>query len=114
MSNLQEAVVVISRKATADVEPNRMINVAGTHTGLGELAVGVSQSVTSNGQMIPVAVGGVFQVEASGAIAAGSGINSDADGKARVAAPSFGVALTSASADGDLIDVLWTGPVTIA
>lgn len=114
MSHLQEGVVVISRKATADIEPNRMINVAGTHTNQGEMAVGVSQSATPSGQMIPVAVGGVFQIESSGTIVAGAGINAGPNGKAQAAVPSFGVALTSASADGDLIDVLWVGPIAIS
>ncbi len=77
-------------------------------------AVGIVLEDSGNGDTaaVPVAVldGAVLEVEASGAIAAGAPVASDADGKAAAAAGTttrvLGYAKTAASADGDIMEIV--------
>lgn len=96
-----------SMPAGADVERYRFVSVNANSAGVTATAatpvVGVSMNKVAAGQVLEIA-DGIVIVEASAAIAAGVAVASAADGRA-VAGEGPAVALTSASAGGELITV---------
>lgn len=89
------------------VSANRQVTPT---AGASAAVIGVAATDAADGDKVTVLVGGVVKVVASGAIAAGALVVSAAGGKvATIAANTFdklvGRALTSAAADGDVIEV---------
>ena len=96
-----------SMPAGADVERCRFVSINANSAGITATAatqiVGVSMNKAAAGQVLEIA-DGIVMVEASAAIAAGVAVASAADGRA-VAGEGPAIALTAATAAGDLITV---------
>lgn len=96
-----------SMPAGADVKRHRFVSVNASSTGITATAatpvVGVSMNEAKSGQVLEIA-DGIVIVEASAAINAGVAVASAADGRA-VAGDGLAIALTSASAAGELVTV---------
>ena len=96
-----------SMPAGADVERCRFVSINADSAGVTATAatkiVGVSMNKVAAGQVLEIA-DGIVVVEASAAITAGVAVTSAADGRA-VAGDGPAIALTSASAAGELITV---------
>jgi hypothetical protein len=81
------------------------------------LVVGVAAFNVVSGDKLTIHCGGVQKLTASGAITAGAGVVSDANGKVKSATTAtaaaagtlLGRALTTVAADGDIVDVLIGG-----
>jgi hypothetical protein len=74
-----------------------------------ENSIGVARSAAATGEKVPVDVHGTVIVEAGAAVAAGATLKPDASGRAITWAASgakIGLALSAASAAGDMIEVL--------
>lgn len=98
-----------SMPAGAAIERFRFVSVNADSAGIPATAttpvVGVSMNKTKNNEVLEIA-DGIVMVEAGAAVAAGSAVASNADGKAIVATDkAIGVALTAASGAGDIISV---------
>lgn len=100
-----------SLPAGAKVERRRFVSVDASSNGIKATAatrvVGVSMNEADVDQVLEVA-DGIVMVEAAGAIAAGVAVYADANGKATATegtAGVAGVALTSATADCEIITV---------
>jgi len=90
-----------------DIDTNGKAALAGN----GEQIAGSLQNKPTAGQTAKVQISGVAKVLVAEAITQGSNVASDADGKGVNAATGdaiFGVAVTSATAAGDIIPVLIT------
>lgn len=96
-----------SLPAGAAIERHRFVSVNANSAGITATAstpiVGVSMNKVDTDQVLEIA-DGIVIVEASAAIAAGVAVASTADGRA-VAGEGPAIALTSASAAGELITV---------
>ena len=96
-----------SMPAGADVERHRFVSVNANSTGVTATAstpiVGVSMNKVKADQVLEIA-DGIVIVESSAAINAGVAVASAADGRA-VAGDGPAIALTSATAAGELITV---------
>lgn len=96
-----------SLPAGADVERCRFVSADANSNGILATAttpvIGVSMNKAAAGEVLEIA-DGIVMVEAAGAITAGAAVKSDATGKA-TAGTGAGVALTAASAAGELIAV---------
>jgi hypothetical protein len=96
-----------SMPAGADVKRHRFVSVNGNSAGVTATAatpiVGVSMNEVKAYQVLEIA-DGIVIVEASAAITAGVAVTSAADGRA-VAGEGPAIALTSATAAGELITV---------
>lgn len=97
-----------SLPAGADVARFRFVSVDANSNGIpanGDtmLPVGVSMNQAAAGEVLEIA-DGLVMVEAGGAITAGATVGSDADGRA-IAGEGLAVAITSATAAGELITV---------
>lgn len=96
-----------SMPAGADVERCRFVSINANSAGVAATAttkiVGVSMNKADEGQVLEIA-DGIVIVEASAAITAGVAVTSAADGRA-VAGDGPAIALTSASAAGELVTV---------
>lgn len=96
-----------SLPAGADVERCRFISADANSNGILATAttpvIGVSMNKAAAGEVLEIA-DGIVMVEAAGAITAGAAVASDATGKA-VAGEGNAIALTAASAAGELIAV---------
>jgi len=105
-----------STVATAAVIGGRLVEVNGVGTvgpaGAASLKFcGVAAWDAAVGDKVTIHTGGIQRLTASGAIAAGDNVAASATGKvAPIGAGTFGqlvgVAMTSAAADGDLVEVL--------
>lgn len=98
-----------SLTAGAAVERHRFVSVDGNSNGITAIAstpvVGVSMNKVAINQVLEVS-DGIVMVEAGAAVAAGAGVASDASGRAVTSADNaIGVALTAASAAGELITI---------
>lgn len=69
-------------RAKSDLEQNRFVGFDGNYCSAGEKALGVVDVSTDKEQLCPYAALGILLVTASGAIAVGDPIASDANGKA--------------------------------
>lgn len=100
-----------SLPAGAAVKRRRFVSVNSNSNGIMATAatrvVGVSMNEVAADQVLEIA-DGIVMVEAAGAITAGAAVYAGADGKATASdgtAGVAGVALTSATADGEIITV---------
>lgn len=99
-----------SLPAGADIARHRFVSVNANSAGIPATAstpvVGVSMNQVKADQVLEIA-DGIVIVEAGGAVTAGAAVYSNADGKAVASGTGevIGVALTAASADGELITV---------
>ena len=98
-----------SLPAGADVERFRFVSVDASSNGIPATAdtqiVGVSMNKAESGKVLEVA-DGIVMVEAGAAITAGAAVYSGAEGKAAATGTVVaGVAITAASAAGDIITV---------
>lgn len=99
-----------SLPAGADIARHRFVSVNANSAGIPATAstpvVGVSMNQAKADQVLEIA-DGIVVVEAGGAVTAGAAVKSDAEGKAIAAGAdaAIGVAITSASAAGELITV---------
>src|SRR5690606_14845824 len=96
---------------------NLFVELTGEHTvdvckGAMDVPIGVLTDYyrAEQGQSVTVAIGGTVRVKAGGAIHFGSFVGTDGNGKAVAKTEdgdvARGIALESASADGDIIEVL--------
>jgi hypothetical protein len=102
-------ILALSRTLTGTVSACRFLTPAGTVAGADANTIGVARSAGVSGDLITVDVLGTAMVEAGAAISAGATVKSDSSGRAIPWATSgakVGLALTAASAMGDLIEVL--------
>ena len=103
-------VLTVTVKAAAAITANRFITATGAVPAADANVLGVAcAKADAADDLVPVQVLGVALVEAGEAVPAGSAVETNADGKAEVqdgAGKIVGRALTAASADGDLFQVL--------
>ncbi len=95
--------------ATGAISASRFVTPAGAQAGADANTLGIARTAASAGDTIAVDVLGIVTAEAGAAVSAGSTIKSDSSGRAITWATSgakVGVALSSASAAGDMITVL--------
>lgn len=96
-----------SLPAGGAVERHRFVSANANSEGVQATAstpvIGVSMNKTAAGEVLEIA-DGIVIVEAAGAITAGTAVKADAEGKATAGAGA-GVAITGASAAGELITV---------
>lgn len=109
----------ITSQASAAITGGRLVAVSGSGTvataGADSAAVvGVAGfDVAASGDKVTIYWGGVQKLVASGAITAGAGVVSDANGKVKSATTAtaaaagtlLGRALNTVAADGDIVDV---------
>lgn len=104
----QQPLMKTSIKASTDLTVlMRFIGFNGSYAEAGQPALGVLDAETKAGEFAPVIVYGIVLVEAGGAISAGSGVESDTQGRAvaRTEGALLGYALDSASSAGEKIRV---------
>lgn len=80
----------------------------------GEVLLGATLNKTTEaGQALTVANNGIIKVTAGGAIAVGAGVRNNAAGRAvtATAGAGCGIAITAATAAGQVIEVHWLGQV---
>ena len=96
-----------SMPAGADVERFRFVSINASSEGIAATAatpiVGVSMNKVKAGEVLEIA-DGIVMVEAGAAVTAGVAVTADAEGRA-VAGEGTAVALTAATAAGDVITV---------
>ena len=97
-----------SLTAGAAIERHRFVSVDANSNGItattATKVVGVSMNKVAANEVLEVA-DGIVMVEAGGAVTPGAGVGSNASGQAVAAEASVGVALTGASAAGELITI---------
>jgi len=106
----------ISLQASEALTKGQVVKVSGGKAavaGAGDVPIGVVVATASKDAQATILVSGVAKVTASGAITAGSWVKADTNGKVKAvdwandkASVVLGIALTSASGDGDKILVL--------
>lgn len=110
--------------AAADLSANQYYAVKVNSSGqialcsvLGEVPTGILQNKPTSGQAAEVRHGGTSKAVAGAAITAGASVMVNASGKvitlATTGSNAIGIALESAGADGDIIEIL-VKPVDIA
>jgi hypothetical protein len=101
-------VLSLSVQLTVAVSTKRFVTISGTLSTSGNNALGVSRFAGIIGQWITIDCLGTAIVEAGSAIPVGSLIQSDLNGKAAIrgAGAVLGRALSAATGDGSLIEVL--------
>jgi hypothetical protein len=112
----------ITLQASGTITGGRLVAVSGSGTVAqagadSALVVGVAAFNVVSGDKLTIHCGGVQKLTASGAITAGAGVVSDANGKVKSATTAtaaaagtlLGRALTTVAADGDIVDVLIGG-----
>lgn len=100
-----------SLPAGADIARYRFVTINAAHTGIQATAasqvIGVSMNSVKTNEVLEIA-DGLVMVEAAGAVTAGSAVYAAADGRATTTEGTgnvAGIALTTASAAGDIITV---------
>ena len=104
-----QPVLNVTLKANAELEPKRFVTGAGTYAPSGGTAYGVTIHAADKDELTTIVVMGIAEVEAQEPINPGDFVTPGEDGKARVANSGewiVGVALTSASGAGDVVEVL--------
>lgn len=101
-------IFVMSVTAAADLIQNRFIGLDGDVCGAGEKALGTADMDAAAGEQATANVLGCILVEAGGAIAAQSEVESNANGQAITKSSGIGngFALDAASAAGDVIRIV--------
>ncbi len=78
-----------------------------------DVVVGVQQNTPKINEFVDVSVAGTMKARAAGVIAVHARVKIDAAGKfvsgGGGADRNWGIALQAAAADGDIIEILWTG-----
>jgi hypothetical protein len=109
MSRQKHTIAIFSVVALAAITAETFVSPTGGVAAAAGNALGVAESDTASGGMIPVITHGTAIVTAGGAIAAGGLIEVGASGKAVAKAAGVTVARcapwNSAAADGDKIEV---------
>lgn len=102
------SLLTLSIAASAALEPERFVTVAGAYPAAAGNAFGVSTTKAAIGEQLGVDVAGTAIVTAGGAIAKNAYIDVGANGKAvtHAAGKVVAQALQAAAADGDRIEVL--------
>lgn len=107
-NKLYKPLLMDSIKAAENLPKQRFIDFSGNICKEGAKAFGISDVEIDAGQYAPIGVLGIFLIEAGGTITAGSGITSDANGKAVTVSDNQtinGYALDDA-ADGEIIRIV--------
>jgi len=101
-------ILTLSTEATASLAAHRFVTKAGGYASAAATALGVTRTSATIGTLVALTAVGTAVLEAGGAIAAGGQIEAGTDGKgvARTTGVVLAVALETATADGDLIEVL--------
>ena len=104
----QQPVLITSVVALVDLPRHRFAGMDGGLCAAGAKSLGSVAADTEFGNVAPVDVLGICLVSASGAIAAGAEVESDASGRAVTLATgkSNGIALDAATAAGDIIRIV--------
>lgn len=110
-ASFDENLNLVNKKlvAGADVKKGQVVYVSGDlivspTTGTTPAVIGVAMLDTKAGQPIAVECEGLMKLTAGGTITAGSKVTAGADGKVVAGTENtIGVALSSATADGDVI-----------
>lgn len=104
----EKILLAVTIAAAVDLSRFRFADYSGNVAGAGERVLGVPTADFSAGEQISVATHGEILVEAGAAIAAGTEVESDANGRAvtKTTGVGFGVARDAASAAGEIIRVL--------
>jgi len=103
------SVLTLTMTAAGTIAANRFVTAAGAQAGADANAIGVALNAATAADKVPVLAIGTVSVEAGAAIDAGATVKSDAQGRAVPWATSgarLGIALTDASAAGELVEVL--------
>lgn len=103
------SVLTLTMTAAGTIAANRFVTAAGAQAGADANAIGVALNAATAADKVPVLAIGTVSVEAGAAITAGATVKSDAQGRAVPWATSgarLGIALTAASAAGELVEVL--------
>jgi hypothetical protein len=106
----------VTAEATAAVQANRLVRIAGNrtangnlnvaHAGAGDRAFGVASDDAAIGQLTRIARGGVVKVVAAGAIAAGATVQAAANGAVQTAGAGVVIGLAvNGAADTALAEV---------
>jgi hypothetical protein len=101
-------ILVLPVVAAGAIASNRFVTAARQQTGADGNALGVSLNAAASGEPLPIVSLGTAPVEAGAAVTAGATVKSDSSGRAIAWATSgarLGVALTAATAAGQLIEV---------
>ncbi len=102
------SLLCLSRTAAVTLAANRFIEADGTYPNAGGPAFGVTRSSAEVGDQVPVDVLGTAAVEAGAAIAVNAVLKVDATGRVvthDATNTKVGIALSSASAAGELVEV---------
>ena len=102
-------VLMLSVVVTQNIPQGRLVTPLGVVSNDSLAAMGITCCDGEIGDCVSVAVLGTAAAEAAEAIAVGDKLTPDADGKMRVAVPNdpvYAIALQSASAAGQLIEIL--------
>jgi predicted RecA/RadA family phage recombinase len=110
-ASFDENLNIVNKKlvAGADVTKGQVLYVSGDltvspTTGASAAVIGVAMFDTKAGEPIAVECEGLMKLTAAGTIAAGAKVASAADGKVATGTENtIGIALNSATADGDVI-----------
>lgn len=117
-------VAPLSMIAGGTVTKNRLVKVHTTanqviHTAaIADQALGAAMESAASGEMVPVQIFGKAKLTAAAAISAGDPVMPDSGGGGKIAtsagatAVSIGFATQAAGADGDVIEVILSGPAT--
>lgn len=109
MSLQSTPILTLTHTLSNTVSARRFVTFAGAHAGANANALGVSRVAGVSGDKIALDVLGTTVVEAGAAITAGATLESDSTGRAVTWATSgaaLGIALETAGAAGDFIEVL--------
>ena len=111
----------LSLKASEAIVENKFVTITGNYevgqADADDLVAGVANTNADAGQSIAVEGRGVVKVVSAEAVAAGEPVKSDANGEAEVATTGedfVGVAVTSSTAAGEMVDVLLDVTGTVA
>lgn len=99
--------LTISLVASSDIPKLRFVDYSGAKCPAKARAIGVAEESAAIGEVFAVNTLGVLIVESGGAIAAGAGVESDADGRGVSATTGVvnGWALDAATAAGEFIRI---------
>ncbi len=102
----QKLILTLTATATADISTGRFVNFEGTHAAAEDKILGVAFTDSAAGMDTPVVAIGVMNVVTAEAIPAGSGVKSDAEGRAVVAtSDAYAQAITDAT-QGGMVSIL--------
>ena len=109
---MSEQILVKTFETSSDVATHRFVTLSNDKvaesSNEGQILGANCGPAVSNGERIDVGIVGIFEVEASNSIGAGSMVASSSEGKVKAysSGNKAGLALSSSNADGDLVRVL--------